>query len=154
MTKGNQLESRILSHTQHATELYYRLVIVTGASRLDVRETARILSMQHINVGLELSQSLLEMPLKSRSSRLGGLLSEVTGESGTVLLDNLEILFDRSLEQDPLRLLQSLSRNRTVVAVWSGALEDRKLTYAAPGHPEYHCYRTEGLVVVDAEDLP
>jgi len=39
-----------------------------------------------------------------------------------VLLDNVEVLFDVSLKQDPLRLLQGLSRNKTVVAAWSGEI--------------------------------
>ena len=37
-----------------------------------------------------------------------------------MLLDHLEILFDPALEQDPLRLLQGVSRDRTVVAAWPG----------------------------------
>ena len=35
-----------------------------------------------------------------------------------ILLDNIEVIFDVALKQDPLRLLQRLSRNKTVVAAW------------------------------------
>jgi hypothetical protein len=41
-------------------------------------------------------------------------------QAGLVLLDNIELLFDVHLKQDPLRLLQGLSRNKTVVATWNG----------------------------------
>ena len=67
------------------------------------------------------------------------------------MLDNTEILFHPDLGHDPLRLLQNLSRNRTVVASWSGTAQDGRLTYAAPGHPEYRRYPLKGLVVVSGE---
>jgi len=50
----------------------------------------------------------------------------------TCCLDNTEILFNPILKQDPLRLLQRISRNRTVVATWLGNVTDSHLTYAAP----------------------
>jgi hypothetical protein len=58
----------------------------------------------------------------------------------TVLLDNTEILFDPVLQQDPLRLLQQVSRNRTIVAAWNGKFEGGTLIYAEPDHPEYRKY--------------
>jgi hypothetical protein len=65
-----------------------------------------------------------------------------------VMLDNLEILFDSGLEVEPLRLLQLSSRNRTIVASWSGGYQDGTLTYAEPGHPEFIQIRqTESVVV-------
>ena len=69
------------------------------------------------------------------------LLDEVVGrDDPLVLLDNIEILFDVSFEQDPLRLLQGVSRNRTIVAAWNGTLANGYLTYAAPEHPEHRRY--------------
>jgi hypothetical protein len=53
------------------------------------------------------------------------------------MLDNIEMLFHPDLHQDPLRLLQSLSRNRTIIAAWRGRCSERALIYAAPEHPEY-----------------
>ena len=52
--------------------------------------------------------------------------------SEVVLLDNIELLFATELAQDPLRLLQSLSRNRTIVAAWPGNFDGGALTYAEP----------------------
>ncbi|MCH7944758.1 MAG: BREX-3 system P-loop-containing protein BrxF [Armatimonadetes bacterium] len=67
------------------------------------------------------------------------------------LLDNIEILFDVTLEQDPLRLLEGVSRNRTIVAAWNGTLENGYLSYATPDHPEYRRYPRRELVVVCPE---
>ncbi len=58
----------------------------------------------------------------------------------TTVLDNTEILFEPTLLQDPLRLLQLVSRWRTVVAAWSGQFVAGRLIYARPGHPEYRSY--------------
>jgi len=68
-----------------------------------------------------------------------------------VLLDNIEILFDVSLKQDPLRLLQGISRNKTVVAALSGAVKDEHMVYAAPGHPEFKRYSLRDCLVVNPE---
>lgn len=88
---------------------------------------------------------------------------EVARQAGVILLDNVEVLFDVSLKQDPLRLLQGLSRNKTVVAAWSGEIRTEGkglrteldagddsvlstqssslyLVYATPDHPEYRRY--------------
>jgi hypothetical protein len=68
-----------------------------------------------------------------------------------VLLDNLEILFDVSLKLDPLRCLQDLARDTTIVAAWDGTVTAGYLTYATPDHPEYRRYALEDLVVVCPE---
>jgi hypothetical protein len=65
-----------------------------------------------------------------------------------VVLDNIEILFDKDLKQDPLRLLQGISRNRSVVASWNGTVSGSKLLYAEAGHPEYRSYDLEDTLIV------
>ena len=79
----------------------------------------------------------------TRSEQLLGQISTeildkiVDKEETTVVLDNIEILFDQRLKQDPLKLLQLMSRNRAVVAAWNGKIEQGRLIYAETGHPEY-----------------
>jgi hypothetical protein len=68
-----------------------------------------------------------------------------------VLLDNIEILFDVSLKQDPLRLLQGLSRHKTIIAAWNGASESGYITYAVPDHREYHRYPVRDFLVASPE---
>ncbi len=105
-----------------------------------------------MNLNLVLSQRLLEHASKSRPLRLRGALDEVLAKTGgeVVVLDNIEILFDPGLKQDPLRLLQLSSRNRTVVASWNGDAIGRTLTYAAAGHPEHKRYMDVDGILVQA----
>lgn len=107
-------------------------------------------------MNLELSRRLLDLTERQRSLQVSRLLSEIVGKDGdqVVLLDNLEILFDVSLKQDPLRLLQRISRNKTVVAAWNGSLENGYLTYATPDHPEYFRCMAQDLLVASPGEMP
>jgi hypothetical protein len=116
-------------------------------------DVAKQRGWRYINVNLELSRRLLDLTERQRALQVPRLLADIAGNNGeqVVLLDNIEILFDMALKQDSLRLLQGLSRNRTIVAAWSGVIENRHVIYAAPGHPEYRRYPIGDLIVVSAE---
>lgn len=85
--------------------------------------------------------------------QLPRLLREVINDTDgeVVLFDNIEILFDVSLKQDPLRLLQGLSRNKTVVAAWNGSIDGDHMIYAVPDHPEYRRYMVRDFLVASPE---
>ena len=63
-----------------------------------------------------------------------------------LLIDNIDLLFDRSLKLDPLGLLKQQAHRIRVVAVWPGELREDRLTYGEMEHPEHQDYSTEGLV--------
>jgi hypothetical protein len=144
--------NEIASKVDHAQQLYHRLIILIGATGAG-STVAEHRGLKPINVSMQLGEPLLNLSARRRPLQIGGLLEEIVGEEGeeVVLLDHLEILFEKSLKQDPLRLLQGISRSRTVVAVWSGILEDGSLTYAVPGHPEHRRYPATDLLLVIAE---
>jgi hypothetical protein len=137
-----------------ASTLYHRLVLLVapagGGKTITLLNVAGQAGFRYINVNLELSRCLLNLTERQRALQTPRLLADIIGKNGgqVVLLDNIEILFDVSLKQDPLRLLQGLSRNRTVVATWNGAVVDRFLLYAQPDHPQYRRYLVDDLVVV------
>lgn len=139
------LSEKVLARIDGAKALYHRLILVTapsGSGKTEaLRKVAESTGSRLVNLNLELSRRMLDLTERERALRLPDLLNEVVGrDEPLVLLDNIEILFDAALEQDPLRLLQSISRNRTIVAAWNGTLEKGYLTYAAPEHPEYRRY--------------
>ena len=102
-----------------------------------------------INVNLVLSGKLLEMTAKQRSLQLQETFNLVVDKAQSpVVLDNLEILFDKDLMQDPLRLLQGISRNRAVLASWNGTSVGGRLLYAEAGHPEYRSYGSVDALIV------
>jgi ABC-type lipoprotein export system ATPase subunit len=147
----------VIDKINQAHELYHRLVLVVGQSGSGktslLQEVSKQTGFRYINLNLELSRALLELTERQRILRLPLLVDETIGQTGdqVVLIDNLEILFEVSLKQDPLRLLQQISRNRTVVATWNGAIAGGYLTYAATNHPEYRRYPAHDLSVVTLE---
>ncbi len=153
------LADQILRQAEQASELYFRLVLVVGAAgsgkTVAMQEVQTRMAAPLINVNLELSRRMLDMTERQRALQVARLLEEIAGQVGgdVVLLDNIEILFDVSLKQDPLRLLQGISRNRTVVATWHGTLENGLVTYAKPGHPEHQRYAVHDFLVVGSETV-
>jgi hypothetical protein len=152
------LSDGVIRRIGQAAELYHRLVILVApagagktAALQDVHgRTAAPL----VNINLELSRRMLDLTERQRALMLPRLLAEIVDASAAdvVLLDNIEVLFDVSLRQDPLRLLQGLSRNKTVVAAWSGSVDREHMVYATPDHPEYRRYPLRDFLVVNPEE--
>lgn len=158
------IHDKIKRSMQAAEGLYHRLVLLvgeTGSGKTGVlRWVAKEFGTSVTNVNLVLSSELLEMTEKQRTLHLKGILDKIINTAqNPVILDNLEILFDRGLMQDPLRLLKDISRNRVVVASWNGFATDGRLLYAETGHPEYRRYdlvdelivRMDGTATIDLE---
>jgi hypothetical protein len=146
--------AKLAQAIQQAARQYFRLVILAGApgagKTAALQAVAQQVSCQLVNVNLELSKSMLELTRAQRSRQVERLLKAViaTVPGDVVLLDNMEMLFDTSLEVEPLRLLQGVSRNRIIVASWNGSYQDGSLTYAAPGHPEFVQYKHPEAVII------
>jgi len=151
------LADRVIRRIGQAAELYHRLVMLVapaGAGKTAALQDVHERTMAPlVNVNLELSRRMLDLTERQRALQLPRLLAEIVGASAAdvVLLDNVEVLFDVSLKQDPLRLLQGLSRNRTVVAAWSGSIDGEHMVYATPDHPEYKRYPLRDFLVVNPE---
>jgi hypothetical protein len=152
------LSSRITESILDARSLYHRLVLAVGPARTGktgaLTELATSKGWPRINVNLQLAERLLDLTQKQRAVRIAGLLNDTVkaAASDVVLLDNIEMLFAVELAQDPLRLLQGLSRNRTIVASWPGTFDGHTLTYAEPGHREFKKYVAPQAVIVTTAD--
>lgn len=152
-----RLSEEVSDKIEHAADLVHRLILIVGpacAGKTNaLRDVAERIGAPLINVNLELAHRLLDLPERQRPRHVQRLLEQVVAEteSDVVLLDNIELLFDSALSQDPIRLLRGLSRSRTVAAAWNGSIEADQVCYAAPGHPEYRRNPMDDVLVVDAE---
>lgn len=143
-----------LGATLRAAKLnYHQLVLLLPSdhegSLCNFDEIAETFGGQHLNISLELSYAMLNVSPAQRPLKVSALLEAIAQKAKAPLfLSNLEILFDKNLQQDTLRLLHFISRNRVVVACWNGSVISGRLTYAEIGHPEFRRYdAVEALVM-------
>lgn len=133
--------------------LHSKLILVVGGTNVGktalLHELAEGRNAVPLNVGSALGRRLAAVPQKERPLQTTSILRELADEHAVgdlLLVENIELLFDRTLQLDPLDLLKRHAHARRVVAVWPGQLRDSRLTYAEMGHPEHQDYGLEGLV--------
>ena len=114
-----------------------KLVLLVGASGTGktklLRELGGRLHIEPLNVGLELGRRLAATPNNKRGFSAGELLRDIAERERSddpLLLDNLELLFEKSLQINPLDLVKRLAHSKRVVAVWPGELRADRLVYA------------------------
>lgn len=151
------LANEIKRRFPETESLYHRLILVVGPSRSGKTAALQVLAqglgVPLLNSNLLLSERIIGLPHQQRALRIGEILEELLGEQARPvnLLDNTELLFNPDLQQDPLRLLQSLSRRRVLVASWSGEWDGNALVYAEPGHPEYRKYSRPDAILIHSK---
>jgi hypothetical protein len=137
-----------------AAARFYRLILVVGPNGAGKTPLLKALSQEtgipYVNLNLTLSQRLLDLTARQRALRVHRILADIlAAQAGdAVCLDNIELLFEPELRQDPLGCLQGLSRTKTLVVAWGGAWQGAALTYAHPGHPEYVYYDHPDAVII------
>lgn len=112
--------------------------------QLSARRQTRIL-----NVGATLGRELVAVPSTRRHLQAADLLKVLAddfADHGLLLMDNIELLFDRALQLSPLDLLKRHAQARRIIAVWPGEVRESRLSYATTGHSECQDYGIDGLV--------
>jgi len=149
---------QVIQKLKYIEELYHRLILIVGPSGSGktnvLRELRTKLKAPILNISMELSRKMLDLTGRQRILSLARLLQEIVDEcqNEIVLFDNTEILFDPNLKQDPLKILQNLSRKITVISSWNGSATEKHLMYAVPNHTEYRKYTNRNLIIINLED--
>ena len=99
------------------------------------------LGVAHLNVSKELSASLMPVSAGERSRFSQKWLHDalISIQNGPVLCTCPDLLFDPSLEIDPLALFRRAARIIQLIVLWPGEYSVNTLSYAVP---EHHHYRT------------
>ena len=118
---------------------YCRLLFITGdpenSDFLDL-----ILSIENrVHVSRELAAILHDLPANQCTKAVSGFFARLGEDTSAIFLTDMEILFDHSLNVDPVKLLKNAARNRVIVVHWPGEIDfaANTLNYAVPGHSEY-----------------
>lgn len=119
-----------------------------GKSKL-LRQLAERRTASVLNVGAALGRELLTVPSARRHLHVAEIfrgLADDAASQGILTVDNIELLFDRTLKLSPLDLLRRQAQSCRTIAVWPGGMRHNRLTYAETGHSEHQDYAIDGLV--------
>jgi len=99
------------------------------------------LGVATLNIGKGLSLALMPVTASERSRFSQKWLSETLDSfhHGPILCTCPDLLFDPSLEIDPLALFRQAARIIQIIVLWPGEYSENNLSYAVP---EHHHYRT------------
>lgn len=154
------LTERLLFNVNAAvTQAEYRsfkLVLVTIPKELHREIEAEILNnpIRLVNLSKELARKLVSLSIRDRVRRLEGEVERVANDCGSsAWLTKLDVLFEPTLENDPMRLLKSIAKSQAVVAIWPGEITETSVVYSKPGKSDYKTYSLKELndiQVIDA----
>lgn len=119
---------------------YCRLLFITGSQDARLAFLHQIPDHEAlIQVSQELVKILHTLPTAQQTKAVTDFFVRLGEGCSAVFLSDLEILFDRSLSIDPIKLLKTAARNRAMVVEWPGEIDfsANTLNYAKPGHSEY-----------------
>ncbi|AIE59869.1 BREX-3 system P-loop-containing protein BrxF [Bacillus methanolicus] len=129
---------------------WYKIIYVCGSVNHE-KQYSSALNIPYININLRLSEKLQNIPKSNYPLQVGDMLNETFSQyhDSILWLGNIEILFDKQLQQHPVRLLEHLSKRFKLIVSWPGEFDGKALIYATPEHPEYFkCSELEGKIVI------
>jgi hypothetical protein len=141
----------IISAAQQAGTRYQQLVICASVSPNETSNLFETVAEETgwslLNINLELSQALLGLSAQERKQQVVRLFEDLirTSQAKTLLLDHIELLFERSLGLNPITVLGSVARHCTLIVNWPGTKTGSTLSYASPNHPETCSYKLAQL---------
>jgi hypothetical protein len=149
---------QLIDTVRATTGAYYKLTILAGGARAGkthlLKDVATQLDLPAINLSLLLSQRLLSLTRHQRELRAQDVATDVIDENykAGLCLDDTELLFDATLELNPLVFLREISRNRLIVATWNGIVTGGELRFGQIGHPDYFSQTVNGFPVVSVTE--
>lgn len=130
---------------------YYKQIFVYDYSDgRSVKKFAETHSLPYINVNIEISQVLLDIPVNRRSYRMTEVFQQLIDKyhDDVICLDYYEVLFDNLLAIDPMILLKNNSRYKTLIISWRGKIFGDALIHAEPGHPQYKKFIVQDAIII------
>ena len=118
----------------------HSLIILVG-SQIEksslIKKLEELDSLNTVNLNYHLSKILSDIP-KNELTNPVELIEKLLLEYPTTIFFNYNnILFDSSLQWNPLDIFKKLARNRRIVVFWDGQKGNRSLKYALTGHKDF-----------------
>ena len=137
------MDMQLLEFTQQLGQTQYQNLIIILNPENDTKRISKleksIPNLKIIDMGKLLAKKILD---GASPTDIEKILDDFMDneESEFFLITNSGILFDVSLNLDPLRLFKKLSVTRKLIVLWHGKTNNNQLTYAQRDHSEYNEY--------------
>lgn len=117
------------------------ILLVLNPAEID-EVIVKHVDIQFKNLSKLLSEKLVVLSLKDREQCLHSLVSDLVKEVEDICyFSRINLLFEESLQADPLKLLQYAAKKKPIIVIWPGSLDSMSLSYAKPGLPDYKSYK-------------
>lgn len=126
-----------------ASRLHHRLVWIAGGTAVErttlLNNLAKTQDGVCIEVGKCLSAALIDVPAPLRTVSVEECFQACFEKKtdSAICLNHLEILFEPTLQINPVALVKSASRHTLIVAAWPGDVHDGHLTFGTPDHSSF-----------------
>ncbi len=110
-------------------------------------EVQRLFPWQVVSMADVVCEQLLPLSEPARAAQVDRLINLAFQKyvPGPLLVADTDVLFEPSLQLDPLLLFQRASRQLPLVVTWAGSFERGRLSYAVPEHAHYRPWRSPDL---------
>ncbi|MED5634000.1 BREX-3 system P-loop-containing protein BrxF [Enterobacter hormaechei] len=123
------------------------LVLIVNSTEQAIEPSQHSEEITLLELSEKLCEHLLPLSRDDRSRKAPDILAKMLNciVSEVVWVDRIQVLFEPSLELDPLRQLQELARIKPIIAIWPGQLTEQLLTFSVPGRADYQSYTANEL---------
>ena len=121
-----------------------------GRLETAARELVASYGWPRLSVGHGLAAALFSVPTAERAYRAYEWAEAAIGAAapGPLLLTEIDLLFEPTLQLDVLALLRQASRTSRLVVAWPGTYEGDTLAYAVPEHRHYRTWSRPEVSIV------
>lgn len=141
-TKSDSIQTKIKQAIKFGSFQSSNLILLVLPPTEANPVSMQALDGHFMNLSKILSEKLIVLSLKDRERYLNDLVSELVKEAGDICyLSRINLLFEESLQTDPLKLLQHAAKKKPIIVIWPGDIDSISLNYAKPGLPDHKSYK-------------
>jgi hypothetical protein len=132
----------------------HRLILLVEEDQYKLKQMLVEVSSKHefpiLNMNLLLSEELLNVPKDRRARKVGEIAEKIILQQDheVICLCNIELLFEHSLQLNPNKLFEELSKRKTLIVGWNGKLKNSVLSFAESGHQDFRSYQDIDAIIV------